>query len=194
MNRTILILAILLAAGLLTSCGDAAGPTKPANTIDTTSTPVADPNADHAEIRRLVTETAIAFGRNDASALGRLYAPDHRSVNVDGSTMNRAESLDAITSGNLKYSSFSYPEVNVTIEPGGGQAIVHATASVSGTVKGKPFDGSFDVTQAWSKSAEGWRMTSNEMRRQKAGGNKDRPANNVSPSDAMPMEKAPAHK
>ena len=166
--RKFLFLAMLISASLLIACGpDAANNSnvKPANAVtnaanNSASAPAANPAAVEAEIKKLVTETAAALAKNDADALDKLYADNYMLVNLDGSVQNKSERLASLRSGDTKFDSFSYDEVNVRSNPEGTGAVVIARATASGMNKGRKVEGTIRVTQVWSKTSAGWRQVS----------------------------------
>ena len=90
----------------------------------------------------------------------KIYADNYMLVNIDGSVQTKAERLAALRSGDTKYSAFAYSEPNIRITPGGDEAVVIAKLAMKGTMKGKPQDGDYRVTQVYSKTKDGWKQIS----------------------------------
>ncbi len=114
------------------------------------------------DIKKLVSETAAALAKNDAAALDKMYADNYMLVNLDGSVQNKADRLASLKSGDTKFDSFTYDEVNVRSNPEGTGAIVIARATATGMNKGKKIDGTVRVTQVWRKTADGWRQVTGQ--------------------------------
>ncbi|HBE83889.1 MAG: nuclear transport factor 2 family protein [Blastocatellia bacterium] len=156
---TILIGALLL----FVSCGDQGGNTsnKPANTANNASNAVpANTAAVEADIKKLVNDTAAALAKNDVATLEKTYSDNYMLVNLDGSVQNKADRLASFKSGDTKFESFVYDEVNVRTNPEGTGAVVIARATAKGTNRGRAVSGSIRVTQVWSKMKDGWRQVS----------------------------------
>ena len=162
----VLVSSMLIAASLLIiSCGDpgaANAGNKPANAANTvnnaTAMAPANSAAVEADIKKLVNDTASALAKNDTATLEKMYADNYMLVNTDGSIQSRAERLASIKSGETKFDSFAYDEINVRSNPEGNGAIVIARATATGMNKGKPVLSPIRVTQVWAKTKDGWRM------------------------------------
>jgi hypothetical protein len=81
-------------------------------------------------------------------------------VNIDGSVQTKAERLASLRSGDAKYTAFSYSDVNIRVKPEGDAAVVIAKLTMKGTLKGKPIDGEYRVTQIYGKTKDGWKQIS----------------------------------
>jgi ketosteroid isomerase-like protein len=186
---------MLAAALLMISCGGSGGNNapannKPANAANTATAPVADPKADEAEIRRIMADAAVALGKNDADAMAKIYADNYKLVNIDGSVQDRNARLEALRSGDVKYSAFSYSDADIRINPEGNGAIVIAKLAMKGTSKGKSIDGDYRVTQVYSKTKDGWKQVGAQATKIEAGATAKEPPAKTDPADKMP-EKAP---
>jgi ketosteroid isomerase-like protein len=91
-------------------------------------------------------------------------------VNTDGSVQNKAERLASIRSGDTKFESFAYDEINVRSNAEGTGAVSIARATATGMNKGKKIEGTIRVTQVWSKTKDGWRQVSGQATPILAGG------------------------
>jgi len=162
-----LCFAMLVTASFLTACSPGANSNytnKPANAANATNAANTNTAANSAavetEIKKLANDTAAALAKNDAGALENLYADTYMLVNLDGSVQNKAERLASIRSGETKFDSFAYDEIDVRSNPDGTGAVVIARATARGMNKGKKIEGTVRVTQVWSKTKDGWRQVS----------------------------------
>ena len=166
MRKVILVLAMLITASLLAACDSPAtnnGTNKPANVANNSApAPTANSAAVEADIKKVVSDTAAALAKNDAAALEKLYADNYMLVNLDGSVQNKTDRLASIRSGDTKFDSFTYDEVNVRSNPEGTGAVVIARATATGMNKGRKTEGTIRVTQVWSKTKDGWRQVSGQ--------------------------------
>lgn len=168
MRKMPIFIAMLIAASLLTASCETAAPTnttaanKPANAANSAATTApANSAALEADIKKLVNDTAAALAKNDVAVLEKMYADNYMLVNLDGSIQNKAERIGSFKSGDTKFESFAYDEINVRTNPEGTGAVVIARANAKGMNKGKPVaDGPIRVTQVWAKTKDGWQQVS----------------------------------
>jgi ketosteroid isomerase-like protein len=158
MRRLFFVSAMIVSSLLLISCETA--PTtsnaKPANvSSNAAAAPAASANAE-ADIKKMLNDISIALSKNDADAMDKIYAADYSIINQDGSMQTRAERLASIKSGDIKYSSISFSDINVRTY--GDTAVVIAVANIKATNKGKPIEGKMRVSSVWVKGKDGWRQ------------------------------------
>jgi ketosteroid isomerase-like protein len=162
--RKVLLLLTCAAAAFFAACNQPA--TNTANTANTGANNASNTNtaassaATEAELRKLLDSAAAALSKNDADAMDKIYGENFMLVNLDGSVETRAQRLESIRSGGAKYTSFSYSEPNIRINPEGTGAVIIARANIKGTMRGKAIDGDYRVTQVYSKTKDGWRQVS----------------------------------
>ena len=157
----------LIIALFFVACGDQnagnAG-NKPANMAANNSNANTNTAANSAaietDIKKLMTDASTALAKNDADAMDKIYSDNYMLVNLDGSVQTRAERLASLRSGDVKYESFVYDEISVRSNPEGTGAVSIARATMKGTNKGKPIDGTYRVTQVYSKTKDGWKQVS----------------------------------
>lgn len=167
MRRIVLGLSMLIGASFLTACDPAANSNsanKPANATNNAA-PAVDSAAIETEVKKLATDTAAALAKNDTAALEKLYADNYMLVNLDGSVQNKSDRLASIKSGETKFDSFAYDEMNVRTNPEGSGAILIARATATGMNKGAKIEGTIRVTQVWRKTKDGWRQVSGHATR-----------------------------
>ena len=155
---------LIVSSFFIISCGDqgaenaANKPANAANASNTATAPAANNAAVEADIKKLMDTAQAALSKNDADAMDKIYNDNYMLVNIDGSVQTKAERLASLRSGDAKYESFSYDEVNIRVRPDGTGAIVIARATIKGTNKGKPVNGTFRVTQVYGKTNDGWKQ------------------------------------
>ncbi|MEO7539321.1 MAG: nuclear transport factor 2 family protein [Pyrinomonadaceae bacterium] len=209
MKRLLLTIAMLVAGlSVFTSCGAPAAnnsANKPANNANIAS-PTAPVNtaAIEADIKKLVTEYAASTAKNDAEAYEKVTSDNFMFVGNDGSIQTKAERVSSMRSGQTKYETLTYDDVNVRVNPEGDGAVVIAKATVKGTNMGKPIDADVRVTQVWSKTKDVWKLASlqattitakaNDKTAAKADDKTkvDDKKSDANKSSAMNSEKAPA--
>ena len=164
MNKILLVTAVLIVSSFfIVSCGDQGGgnaANKPANSANGTNAAAPNNVTAEADIKKLMDTAQTALAKNDADAMEKIYADKYMLVNTDGSVQTKAERLAALRSGDTKYTAFSYSDPNIRINPEGNGAVVIAKLAMKGTMKGKPVDGDYRVTQVYSKTKDGWKQVS----------------------------------
>jgi ketosteroid isomerase-like protein len=185
--RKLLLCAALMAVSFAIACAPAANnanASKPANAANSTNVSntntAANSAAVESEIKKLVNDAAAALAKNDADALDKMYSDNYMLVNPDGAVQNKTERLASIRSGETKFDSFSYDEVNVRSNAEGTGAVVIARAMATGINKGRKISGPIRVTQLWVKTKDGWRQVSGQATPiLAAGADADKPAANA---------------
>ncbi len=64
-------------------------------------------------IRQTMTELFSALNRGDADAAGRIYTDDYQIVMENGKTVTKAERLEAMRSGALKFQSVAFDNLRI---------------------------------------------------------------------------------
>ena len=104
---------------------------------------------------RLATLTqGLLEGRRDVVA--EIYAEDALLVYGDGSTTDRAQLLDGIGSGDLKYHKLERDEVTVRLR--GATGVICSLQDTEGQLRGTPFSSRSRVTSVWVLQREGWQL------------------------------------
>ncbi len=118
---------------------------------------------DEQAVRQLLNEVSAALGRNDAAALDRIYADNYTLVNESGELTTKAPRLAAIRSGELKYESASFDEVNVRLY--GDTAVITYRVTSKGQLKGQTIGGQFRATSTYMKMKGRWQLIAAQVTR-----------------------------
>jgi ketosteroid isomerase-like protein len=118
---------------------------------------------DEQAIRQLLNEISVALGRGDTAALDRIYADDYTLVNESGVVTTKAPRLAAIKSGELKYESVTFDEVNVRMY--GNTAVVTYRVTSKGQFKGQDIGGQFRATSTYVKIKGRWQLVAAQVTR-----------------------------
>ena len=175
MKIPILIATTLCAAALiLASCGEPAAnntasnnSNKAANSAaaNAAGAPAGDKASAEAEVRKIIDATQTALGKNDADAMEKIYSDNYMTVNQDGSVQNRSERLAALRSGDVKYESFAFSDINTRANAEGDGVVSISKLTLKGSFKGKPMDGVYRVTGIYSKTKDGWKLAGSQSTR-----------------------------
>ena len=118
---------------------------------------------DEQAVRQLLNEVSAALGRADTAALDRIYADDYTLVNESGVLTTKAPRLAAIRSGELKYESVSFDEVNVRMY--GNTAVATYRVTSKGQSKGQDIGGQFRATSTYVKMKGRWQLVAAQVTR-----------------------------
>ena len=160
MKRIFLSLAMLISASfLLISCGDmAANTNKPANAANNAPTNTTSSASADADVKKLITDLSAALSKNDVAALDKIYADDYTLVTQTVEMFTKAQRLEAIKSGDLKFESVAFSDVKVRAY--GDSAVAIAGSKGKSTNKGKTEETSYRITFVANKTKDGWRLVS----------------------------------
>lgn len=159
------MLTMLTAASfLLTSCGDTTGgnttnANKPANSTNSanspTNTATSSANTD-ADVKKLIGDLSAALSKNDTAALDKIYADDYTLVSQTGDVATKAQRLDAMKSGDLKFENVVFSDLKVRSY--GDTAVTIGSSSGKSWNKGKESTTNYRVTFVANKTKDGWRI------------------------------------
>lgn len=116
---------------------------------------------DEQAVRQLLNEISAALGRADTAALDRIYADDYTLVNESGVLTTKAPRLAAIKSGELKYESVGFDEVNVRMY--GNTAVATYRVTSKGQSKGQDIGGQFRATSTYVKMKGRWQLVAAQV-------------------------------
>ncbi len=119
--------------------------------------------SDEQAVRQTLNELYAALGRNDVAALDRIYADSYTLVNESGELTTKAPRLAAIKSGELKYESISFDEVNVRLY--GNTAVATLRSMSKAQSKGQEIGGQFRVTLTLVKMKGRWQVVAAHVTR-----------------------------
>lgn len=158
MRRLFGLAALLGSALLLGACnGGTTNTNAPRNTNGNTNTVTTAPAANNeADVKKLISDLAAALSKNDAAALEKIYADDYTLVSQDGTLATKAERINAIKSGDLKFENVEFK--NVKVRSYVDSAVVIAESSGKSTNKGKAVNTAYRITFIASKTKDGWRL------------------------------------
>jgi ketosteroid isomerase-like protein len=164
MYKSLLFAATMAATLLVFGCQPPANSSttnKPANAANSASNAApANTAAVEAEVKKLVTDYATTVAKNNVAEFEKTTTDNFMFVSNDGSVQTKAERVASMKSGETKYESLTYDDLNVRVNTEGNGAVVIGKAVVKGINMGKPVEGANRVTQVWSKTKDGWKMAS----------------------------------
>ncbi len=106
------------------------------------------------EVRHVLDELVAALRNNDSAALDRIYADDFTFVSDTGALATKAQRLASFKSGDLKYESISFDDVNVRVYGETAVATINITARTS--LRGAQIGGKFITTATFVKIKGRW--------------------------------------
>lgn len=118
---------------------------------------------DEQAIRQELNDLYAALGRNDTAALDRIYADGYTLVNESGELTTKAPRLATIKSGELKFESVSYDDVNVHLY--GNAAVATYRVMIKAKSKGQDIGGPLRVTSTLVKLKGRWQLVATQATR-----------------------------
>ena len=90
---------------------------------------------------------ADADVKGDSKALAKLMADDMTDTSWDGTTTNKAQDVESLKSGKVKWTEVD--NGHVTVHSYGNIAVATGVVTLKGTVGGKDINGHFAFTDVW---------------------------------------------
>ena len=149
MKRTLMVAMLVAASSFILS--------------QPTRTSASQKGNDEQAVRQLLNETSAALGRNDTSALDRIYADSYTLTNENGVLLTKAPRLAAIKSGELKFESVAFDEVNVRLY--GNTAVATYRVTSKAQFKGQEAGGQFRSTVTLVKMKGRWQLVAAQTTR-----------------------------
>jgi hypothetical protein len=153
--------ALILGVGLLPAWGQGENPPASTKAVGQTSgrgvTLVEQSVPENAEqqIRTLHDQSRRAALKGDAGFFEKHLADGYFGIGRDGKLRTKAESIQDLKSGGVKYESID--ERDVQVNTYGNTAVVNSVASVKLIANGKPIDGDYRATFVYVKQGGNWR-------------------------------------
>jgi uncharacterized protein (TIGR02246 family) len=155
--KSISVIALTICSLVLISCnGGGTTTNKPAANAPTHNAPAA---VNHeADVKKFIDDFAAALSKNDAATLDKIFSDDYVLVTQTGDMVTKAQRLDAIKAGDLKFENVVFKIEKV--RSFGETAVAIAGSSGKTTNKGKESTANYRVTLVLNKTKDGWRIVS----------------------------------
>lgn len=118
------------------------------------------------QITALADQFTQALGKADIGFMEKNFAEEFVGVHSDGKLSTKAQEIENVKSGALKWESVDIQERKVRVY--GGTALVVALASSKGAVGGKPYSGDYRTIQVWAKQKGNWKLVAFQSTRASA--------------------------
>ncbi len=142
MKRT-LVIALVAIAALYLALGQAIANNKSAGNTNV-----------QEELKGLENDRAQAVLKGDTAALDRMTADDYTVINISGQLLTKAQVLEAIKSGDLKYDQLENNDIQVRVY--GDTAVLTGRTTQKGQFKGKDIGGQTRFTRVYLKQHGKW--------------------------------------
>ena len=109
---------------------------------------------DEQAVRQVIKELAAALGNNDSAGLDRIYDDGYTFVGDTGGLTTKAQRLAAFKSGEMKFESISFDDVNIHIYGDTAVATFSVTSKYAPGVKS--LGGKFMTTATFIKMKGRW--------------------------------------
>ncbi|HEX3321449.1 MAG TPA: nuclear transport factor 2 family protein [Terriglobales bacterium] len=114
-----------------------------------------DPRQEVIELERQAKEATL---KRDADFSERTLSDDYMGITPLGQVINKADTITARRSGQLRYESIEITDMVVRVH--GNIAIVTARADVRGHDLGEEFNGPYRYTRVWMRRNGKWQTVS----------------------------------
>ena len=122
---------------------------------------VLDPELRRQELISLEKEAVRAIELRNGSYFRRVYSDDFTGTLSHGQQVDKAQWIDVIQSGALKYDSFNSSDIKVQIY--GDMAVATCLWSARFTVKGQHFGHQMRAIHIYLNGASGWHVVSGQI-------------------------------
>lgn len=120
-----------------------------------TTTRAVDPKQQVLDLERQAREATL---KRDSEFSERTLSDDYVAITPLGQVINKADTISARRSGQLRYDSIDVTEIVVRLY--GNTAVVTARADVRGRDLGEEFNGPYRYTRVWVKRNGRWQTVS----------------------------------
>jgi len=107
------------------------------------------------QIAALADQVVQADLKGDTSFMEKYFADDYTAIYASGKLRTKAEDIESIKSGALKYEAIDVRERKIRVY--GDTAVVILLVSAKGTRSGEPFSGDFCSTWIFVKQKGNWK-------------------------------------
>jgi ketosteroid isomerase-like protein len=115
------------------------------------------------QIKALQAELIQAILKGDTSFYQKYFVDDVVIVHGNGGVNTKAQEIEALKSGSLKYDSYTVRDLKIRMY--GSTAVVDTESSEKGVFDSKPFDTDFRVTYVWVKLKGDWKLVARHITR-----------------------------
>lgn len=116
---------------------------------------------DEQELRKIEQQWTQALEAEDAAAIDKILAEDYTMVDSVAVVASRAEVLDQLRSGSLKFDSFKTGEVKVRVFQGG--AVVTGSATAMGKYKARDISGDYRFVDVFEFRKGSWKAVYSQL-------------------------------
>ena len=138
--------------------------TRPSSTSNTNQSSSTSPVIETRSTAEIITETNNQVGaallNGDTDALSRLLADDYRYVSDAGLTLNKAEVLLLMRTGNLSYESLKSTNEKVEVNSDSSRAELTASAQSKGQLRHQAFNDTNFYRNTYEKRGGRWQLVS----------------------------------
>ena len=107
------------------------------------------------QIKKLTDQLIAAELKADTSSYEKLLAEDYTGIYSNGRLVTKAQDVEDLKSGALKYESIDVREIKIRAY--GDTAVAVSLVSTKGTYGGKSISADYRVTRVWVKRKGSWK-------------------------------------
>jgi len=152
MNRIPIAVGIAVAFCVAALC--AASAHAQAEGAKKTSKPSAASASVEDQIKKLEMDRAAAVVKGDVAAIAGQTSDDYTLINANGQLSSKAQTMDAIKTGNIKLTANDLSDLKVRVY--GNTAVVTGKSNAKGTIGGQELKGPVLFTRVYVKKDGKW--------------------------------------
>lgn len=112
------------------------------------------------QIKKLEQDWANAVAKGDSSAIEKYEASDIVNTDPAGRVTDRAQDVQDVKSGDLKFTSLQLSDMQVHMY--GNTAVVTGLGDLKGSFKGQDISGTYRFTDTWVNREGKWQCVATE--------------------------------
>jgi hypothetical protein len=115
------------------------------------------------QVKKVADEINTAMLKADTNSLEKLLADDFTAVHSDGTLFTKAQEIEYVKSGVLKYEAVDVKDLKIRAY--GKTAVVTGLVFFKGTINDKSYSGTNRPTRVWVKQSGTWKCVSYQVTR-----------------------------
>ena len=153
------IALFIFCSAFIFSCADQSGTTtNSANNAAAVTDAAAAQEITEAEVKEALESLRVSVEKNDAEGLEKIYSDDYMIVNPEGKSETKADRMEALKSGNVKYEKVEFTDPKIRTY--GNTAVVVTGASGKANMNGTDTELDMLATIVFVKDKDGVREVS----------------------------------
>ena len=161
-GQTFLVIALFTFLALFTASCSQVPPTNGLANA-TTNSPLANPEAEKAEVSKFLDEHTAALVKADTATLDRLWADEIVLIDHEGNTLSKTQWRELLSSGTERIEPGDTSSDTRDVRIYGNTAVVVLKVNQKAILEGKPHNGKMTISTVLVKGDRGWQMVQAQL-------------------------------